>query len=557
MKVLGAVLAGAVALVVGMPGPEIPLAPVPDAGLALMRQAQAARFADAIIQGRMDDLNQPDFSRIRGQVGDFYFANSYLPAWVADGQPTARALELIARLESSRSEGLNPSHYDSGRWNARLAALLPPAAPEAVADFDLDLTVAAMRYVSDLRFGRANPGVYDIGRSRAGQTDLAALLRSAVLDAPDLNDGLHQLDPRNAEYGRTLDALQRYRRMAEEQVDTGYLSPIDGVLEPGSPYADSSKLASLLVATGDLAVEQIKNLELDVYDGPLVGGVKRFQARHGLTVDGRIGKGTLAELNTPIQHRVRQLELSLERWRWLPRDYARAPILVNLPEFRLRAGEDLDDPQFTTRTVVGAARGHRTPGFSGELSYVVFRPYWNVPISIQKRELVPHLEADRGYLAQHGYEVVTWQGAVVTNGEVSDEVLAQLKSGAVGVRQVPGPENSLGAVKFMFPNQNNIYMHDTPSKALFAQDRRDFSHGCVRVENPAALAEWVLQDQPEWTPDRIRQAMNAAAPLTVPLKQPIPVLLVYYTAQVLEDGETRFFPDIYGYDRDLDQQLAE
>ncbi len=268
-----------------------------------------------------------------------------------------------------------------------------------------------------------------------------------------------------------------------------------------------------------------------------------------------LGKGTIKEINTPLSQRVQQLQFALERYRWLPPDYPQPPILVNIPQFRLRtlrrAGSYL-----SMNVVVGRAYRTQTPVFSGEMRYVIFRPYWNVPSSILRSELIPKIARNRSYLAANNYEVMDGSGGVVTDGGVSDGVLSGLRSGAYWVRQKPGPKNALGLVKFLFPNSYNVYLHSTPSVSLFSRARRDFSHGCIRVQDPAALAVWVLRDKPGWTLDKVRAAMNGDQTVQVTLDKPIPVLILYSTAVVDPGGEVLFFDDIYGYDAKLAKALA-
>jgi len=207
--------------------------------------------------------------------------------------------------------------------------------------------------------------------------------------------------------------------------------------------------------------------------------------------------------------------------------------------------------------VVGKAYGHQTPVFADDMRYLIFRPYWDVPMSIQMAELVPKIRRNRNYLADNDFEVTTYNGTVVTDGEVDDDVFDKLRSGALVIRQKPGPKNALGLVKFIFPNHYNVYLHSTPVPELFLKPRRDFSHGCIRVQDPVALAAWVLRDKPEWTLDRIKEVMNGNETLQVNLAKPIPVVILYSTAVVEPDGEVRFFRDIYNYDLKLDQDLAK
>jgi murein L,D-transpeptidase YcbB/YkuD len=277
-----------------------------------------------------------------------------------------------------------------------------------------------------------------------------------------------------------------------------------------------------------------------------------------LGADGRLGKETLRQLNTPLSFRVQQLEDALERWRWLPADFSPLPVGVNIPEFVLRVFSSDHRIAMRMNVVVGKAVRHETPVFAKDMKYIVFRPYWNVPLSITRAEIIPALQKDGSYLARKNFEVTDQNGRIVTSGAVSPDVLAQLRSGKLLVRQRPGPANSLGLVKFMFPNEHNVYLHSTPAPQLFSQSRRDFSHGCIRVEKPVELAAWLLQDQPKWTLDAVRAAMQSGPDnQQVNLTRPVPVVIIYLTAVVEEDGEVYFFDDIYGHDRSLNAVLAK
>lgn len=501
---------------------------------------------DLIASGRLDDLHWPDFSDFQADVDAFYQPGGYAPVWSQNGSITPQASAIIDALQKSEAKGLNPEDYDASRWSERVAN------PDPVR-FDLALTVSVMRYASDLHLGRWNPGIYHSGFDLHGEHyQLAELIRRLV-NAPDVGSVLGELEPPFPGYRRTQAALQRYLALARE--DDGALLPAAKFpIEPGTAYPGVPRLAALLRKLGDLPADAVVP---ETYCGPLVDAVRRFQARHGLDADGRIGKSTLDQLNTPLSQRVHQLQLTLERWRWMPHTFARPPIVVNIPEFELRASDQSYTTALEMKVVVGQAYRRETPIFAADLKYVIFHPYWNVPPSITRAELLPKIERDRGYLAANGYEVVTPEDQVVENGSVDDAVLAQLHSGKLSIRQIPGPKNALGSVKFLFPNEYNVYLHDTPSTVLFSRARRDFSHGCIRVEKPALLAQWVLRDSPEWTPARIDQAMHGATPLQVTLPQPVPVLIVYATAVVLENGEVRFFDDLYTFDAQLDELQAK
>jgi murein L,D-transpeptidase YcbB/YkuD len=298
--------------------------------------------------------------------------------------------------------------------------------------------------------------------------------------------------------------------------------------------------------------------DTNLYSGPLVDAVKHFQERHGLAPDGRLGQETLKQLNKPLSTRVEQLRLTLERWRWVPYELPNPPVVVNIPEFRLRAYNSDGKIGFTTNVIVGKAYRTQTPVFEEDMKFVVFRPYWNVPPSIRRSEIVPAVKKNRSYVANKGYEVTTPEGTVVTSGVITDDVLGQLSAGKLLVRQKPGPSNALGLVKLMFPNEYNVYLHSTPAQALFSRSRRDFSHGCIRVEQAAELAAWVLRDKPEWPLERVRAAMQSGKDnVQINLSRPVPVLILYGTAVVDEENQVHFFDDIYGHDSALEKVLAQ
>jgi len=280
---------------------------------------------------------------------------------------------------------------------------------------------------------------------------------------------------------------------------------------------------------------------------------------NSVTAAAKIGdKETVRQLNVPLSFRVAQLQDALERWRWLPPQFPQPPIVANIPEFILRAYGPNQKVAFACNVVVGKALRTQTPVFANTMKYIVFRPYWNVPTGIVRGEIIPAITRDRNYISKKNFEVTDFNGNVITDGPISDEVLAQLRAGKLTVRQKPGPTNSLGLIKLMFPNEYNVYLHSTPAQQLFSQSRRDFSHGCVRVEKPAELAAYVLRNQPPWTLEKVQQAMQSGPDnQQVNLTTPVPVLILYVTAVVEEDGTVHFFNDIYGYDKTLEAVLAK
>jgi murein L,D-transpeptidase YcbB/YkuD len=508
--------------------------------------------------GQLPELRWPNFSDYRAHVQNFYQPTDYAPAWVRNGQPTQQALAIINLLKQADMQGLDPEDYDGSRWADRLARLQNPQPAGQSAIFDAALTVCLMRYISDCHIGKVNPQHFKFGLSvEEKKYDLPAFLRDRLVNGQDVNAELAQIGPPFAGYNRTRQALQHYLQFASQD-DGEKLPDSKKPVAPGSPYDGIPRLTRLLRLLGDLPANTVIPQDSNLYQGALVDAVKSFQSRHGLKPDGRLDESTLRNLNTPLSQRLDQLRLTMERWRWLPDRFNEPRIVVNIPEFRLRAYDDSGNPALSMNVIVGKAFHHKTPIFEKDMRFVVFRPYWNVPPSIQRSEIVPAIQKDRDYISKKGFEVVTPAGQVVTSGAITDEVLAQLRAGKLEVRQKPGPANALGLVKLMFPNEYNVYLHSTPSQQLFSQTRRDFSHGCIRVEHPAELAAWVLRNTPDWNVQRAQAAMQSGKDNDqVNLINPVPMLILYGTAIVDPSGQVQFFDDVYGYDDELKQVLAK
>jgi len=508
-----------------------------------------------VLSGSLSDLRLSDFSAYRTRVQSFYEPGGYAPAWVRDGSVTNQAKAILEVLQGAAAKGLNPEDYDGSRWPNRLEQF--QRRESDAARFDLALTISLMRYISDLHFGRANPNVFHVSkRPGNSELDIPAFVRQRLTYGADVKAALVEIEPPYDGYRRTERALQQYAAMAREYQTVPFPVARKPV-EPGSSYEHSAQLAMLLKKLGDLPPDAGIDIASKVYSASLVSAVKRFQLRHGLDPDGRLGKATITQLNIPLSQRVLQLQLALERWRWVPHTLPQPPIVINIPEFVLRAVNDSYRTELEMKVIVWKAYRHQTPVFAAAMNQVVFRPYWNVPLSIQRAELVPKIERDPSYLSKNQFEVVTPQNKVVTDGIMDRTILGQLRSGKLHIRQLPGPENALGLVAFMFPNEHDVYLHGTPAMELFSRARRDFSHGCIRAEKPQQLAAWILRNQSEWTPEAIAGAMNGDKTIRVSLDRPIPVLIVYSTAVVLAGGEVRFFDDIYDQDSELAKLLAQ
>ena len=500
------------------------------------------------------------------------------------------------------------------------------AAQNEVAQFDTAMTICVMRFISDLRIGRVNPQHFNFDIDVAKKKyDLAEFVSDNAVDAKDVPGLIRSVEPDSDQYRATEGALDRYLQLAKLQAAaqepklpdapkagigvggsyeaTGelmarlelegdapgafpYIQPAQtgAAQDPPPPVAPAKpKLGAKTIARAKSLMQRRDRKDKTavpqreqtpevlepafqpeklspVYTKELADAVKSYQHRHGLKEDGRLTPDTIASLNVPLTERVIQLQNSLERWRWLPNEYVNAPLMVNLPEFTLRAYDPDHSLAFTMRVVVGQVVGeHQTPVFAHMVRYMVFRPYWNVPPDIAQKEIVPHLKGGIGYLDSHNFETTDGKGNVVKAS------VADVEHNRVMVREKPGPKNSLGLVKFMFPNQYDIYLHGTPAQELFSRTRRDFSHGCIRVEDPESLAVWVLNTsnttgphgQP-WDQDAVHDAMQDGPDNhQVNLKTPIPIVIFYLTAIQSEDGHTHFFDDIYGYDQKLQETLSK
>jgi murein L,D-transpeptidase YcbB/YkuD len=483
--------------------------------------------------------------------------------WFAGSTPYPELAAAVETLGKAAEEGLDPEDYDAARLASEWKRISAPGA--TLTDrglFDIALTIGAIRYISSAHNGRVDPRLvgfdYDVNHKRL---DLEAVLR-ASRGAGGLEQAREDAEPPFPVYHRLIKALAEYRAIAAAG-EPPIVPPLEGKrkkVEPGQPWAGATALAARLKAFRDLPADaRPPDPAPDgtpLYAGALVEAVKSFQGRHVLDPDGVIGAGTITALDVPVAKRVRQIELALERERWLPEMVKQPLIFVNVSLFRLWAYDpDKPDEPLRMNVVVGKSLGHATPVFVDQLEYIIFRPYWSPPPSILKDEIVPHARRDASYLERQNMEIVASGDENAPPLPATPENLDQVASGRLYLRQKPGEKNSLGLAKFIFPNSENVYMHGTPAQALFARARRDFSHGCIRLEDPGALAEWVLRKDPAWTRERIDAAMKADRPTQVNLKEKLTVILFYDTAYVGSSGRVRFTDDYYGHDARLEQAL--
>lgn len=485
-----------------------------------------------------------------------YVEREYAPIWVGeDGlMPRGRALlEAIRRLDE---DGLNPGDYGVDAMDA----LASESQPGPLAELEVRLSLALVQSASDLASGRlepqrVNPKAYVYPQD----VDRTEVLRTGV-SQPDIAAFLASFQPAQDNYRRLKQGLARYREIAAHG---GWIQVPEGpTLDPGATDPRVGALRTRLRQSGDLTEENDaaeSGGNPDTADDALVDAVRRFQYRHGREPDGRVGRDTLAALNVPVQTRVDQMLLNMERRRWMPDRFEKRYIFVNLADFYLKVVDTIGGRErtiFTTHVVVGKPY-HQTPEFSNAVKYIELNPYWNVPPSIARNELLPKIKANPDYLRKNDFELFSgWDGSASRVDPATVDWDNVTRSGfRFKIRQGPGPNNALGRVKFMFPNPHNVYLHDTPAQALFKSSRRAFSHGCIRVEQPTELAVTLLQWQGDWPRERIVETIGDGARTVIPLAEPVPVHLAYVSAWVNKDGSVHFRDDVYGKDEVLARVL--
>ncbi|PYO91944.1 MAG: peptidoglycan-binding protein, partial [Gemmatimonadetes bacterium] len=462
----------------------------------------------------------------------FYERRLYRPAWSDARGPTRLADDLIDALQRADLEGLRSEDYHLAGIEAVLAAVRadakrgPALAPDRWAELDLLLTDAFLVYGAHLLAGRVNPETLRPEWVSNRRTADIAVVLEAALTSGNIAATLEGLDPPEAGYRRLREALARYRRVAAVG---GWPAIPDGSMHAGVRGAAVTALRQRLRLEDGL-VGEAGDQDADLFDAELKQALEKFQSRHGLTADGVVSTATRAELNVPVERRVEQLELNLERWRWLPKDLGHRHIIVNIAAFELEV-MDGDSLVMSMRVVVGRPFD-RTPVLSDTMRYLVLNPYWHVPTNIATTELLPKLKRDRSYLAR--YKMRVFPSSRLDAQEVDPATVDWSSMTAAHfpylLRQDPGPRNALGRIKFMFLNKYHIYLHDTPARPLFEETQRDFSHGCIRIQHPIELAVYLLRNDPRWDRDALLAALDDAEDRSVPLPEPMPIHLLYWTA---------------------------
>jgi len=489
----------------------------------------------------------------------FYQKRGYLPAWIGGEGPQHHMDVLVKCIKAADREGLNPEDYhlkrilanrEDIRKNQKKNRILNPG---RWVDLDLLLTDAFLMYGSHLLSGRINPESVDpewVANRRGAELD--RVLENA-LNSNGIEEALQGVLPAQSGYGLLKHALARYRGIVHRG---GWATVSEGpVLKRGDRGKRVAELRTRLSEERWSAAPEAKYPDDDRFDEALESMVRDFQCCHGLNPDGVVGQDTLSALNVSAETRVRQVEINMERWRWLPEDLGNPHLIVNMADFVLCVTQD-QRQVMEMRVIVG--KGYRrTPVFSGKITYLVFSPYWQVPPGIAVKDKLPLIKKDPAYLLKQHMRV--FQGWNAEAREIDpasvDWARVNEKNFPYRLRQDPGPDNALGKVKFMFPNRFNVYLHDTSSPELFEKTSRTFSSGCIRIQKPIELAEYLLKDDPRWNRQAIQDEIAKNTEKTVILKMPVDIHLLYWTVFVDNEGILNFRKDIYGRDARLMKAL--
>ena len=489
-----------------------------------------------------------------------YRSRAYMPFWVDGSFRLDAAKALIGAIGRAEEDGLLPSDYHLVTIYRLLADMAQErssnntVSPERWADLDLILTDAFLLLGTHLLTGRVNPEtLHTDWKIDPGRVTLLPFLIQAA-STGNVAGVLKALRPSHEGYAALRNALAQLRKIAAH----GGWPMLNErqTLRPGDIGDGVDALRQRLVASGELGLS-VQEDDTPFFDATVAAAVKQFQRRHGLKADGIVGLETIDMLNVPVAKRIRQVEINLERWRWLPHELGSRYIIVNTAAFTLNAVVD-SQVVLTMRVVVGRP-ARRSPVFSSKISYLVVNPYWYVPTTIAVEDILPAVQKNVSYLTERGIRV--YQSWKVDAPEI-DPTTVDWQAYHAGrfpfrLRQDPGPRNALGRIKFMFPNEFAVYLHDTPDHNLFNQVQRDLSSGCIRVEAPIALANFLLAEDLRWTPEALTELVEKGEPSKIRLRHPVPVHLLYMTAWADEGGIAQFRFDIYHWDGVLDRALNQ
>jgi murein L,D-transpeptidase YcbB/YkuD len=468
-----------------------------------------------------------------------YRAHEYIPLW----QNPRSVAQLLAAIRASELDGLEPSDYNLHTLEALLQRRQNGVADKLLAgELDLLLTDSLVRLGYHLSFGKVDPDALDPDWNMTRYIeDMDALVRQAdAIDTGNVDVLLQSLRPQVPAYARLQAALAEYRKL---QAHGGWEPVAPGeTLKPGMSGERVAALRRRLLVTADMSAD---SGEPDVFDASLEAGVRNFQLRHGLEDDGIVGKSTLAALNVPVEQRIDQIRANLERARWVLHDLPETYILVDIAGFRVtytRDGEII----WQTRAQVGRPY-RKTPVFRANMTYLEVNPTWTVPPTILREDVLPAIKRDPAYLAEKNMQVIDYDGNPVDPAGIEWQRYTG-RNFPYLIRQGAGPENALGRIKFMFPNKHIVYLHDTPSKSLFGKTTRAFSSGCIRIEHPYDLAGLLLEGDPDWDREKVIAEVDSLKTRTISLKQPVSVILFYWTVGFTADGRVIFKQDIYRRD---------
>lgn len=501
----------------------------------------------------------PEFARHEKLVRLFYRDRAFRLAWFKNGELVPQASKFKEVINNAKDEGLDPNDYKLKDFDQLYQAYQnekdDAKRAQLQQELDIALTASYFHYGTDFYKGQTNPKENKNSISWKVKRNKIKLNKAlqTILKERESKYPYYEFAPLHPEYNGLRTALKKYRTL-QQNGEWPKIEPVKKLqLKDTSPQVAVIR-KRLLMEYDPARARSLQAQNDSVFDESLATLVKKFQTLNGVKADGVVGPETVKLMNISIEDRIDQLIINMERWRWIPKSFEDKYIFVNIPEYTMHV-KDKGKEVLSMKVIVGKEM-NSTPIFSDKLEYVVFAPFWNVPKSIVENEIKPNMLRNPNFLESQDMEIIkgdrkNFQRISASSIDWSGVTQQNFK---YLIRQRPGPKNSLGLVKFLFPNEFNVYLHDTPYDALFNQEQRGFSHGCVRLERPAELAEYLLKDDPKWSPSAIRDAMNGKEEQWVVLKEKVPVYIVYFTSWVDDQGNVYFSKDLYGHDDNLKKE---